>query len=91
MKLNLTTLPALFFILFLSGVLSAQDFDPAVHPPKLITGQEAGEEYSAAKRKFTGIPSLAISRQGQLWAVWYAGITPAEDYRRKIISDGGDK
>ncbi len=85
MKLNLTTLPALFFILFLSGLLSAQDFDPAVHPPKLITGQDAGEEYSAAKRKFTGIPSLALSQQGQLWAVWYAGITPAEDYNNYVV------
>jgi predicted neuraminidase len=35
-------------------------------------------DYSLASRKFTGIPSMAISPNGRLWATWYAGKTPEE-------------
>ena len=92
MNLKSVILPTLSLILFFSGRLPAQDFNPSVHPPKLKTGQGIGDEYSVANRKFTGIPSLAISSGGQLWAVWYAGITPAEDYNNYVVvAKSGDK
>ena len=92
MKLNLINLPALLLLLPFSGILSAQDFDPSVHPPRLKAGSEIGVDYASANRKFTGIPSLAISPGGQLWAVWYAGITPAEDYNNYVVvAKSGDK
>jgi hypothetical protein len=92
MKLNLIILPALFLLLPFSGILSAQDFDPSVHPPRLKAGPEIGVDYASATRKFTGIPSLAISPREQLWAVWYAGITPAEDDNNYVVvAKSGDK
>jgi predicted neuraminidase len=42
---------------------------------------------------FQGIPSLAISPQGRLWATWYAGKTPKEDHNNYVVvatsGDGG--
>lgn len=92
MKLNLIILPVLSLFLFSSGRLSAQDFNPSVDPARLKTGQEIVVDYASANRKFTGISSLAISPNGQLWAAWYAGITPAEDYNNYVVvAKSGDK
>ena len=34
---------------------------------------------------------MAVSREGRLWAVWYAGITPAEDTNNYVVlSTSGD-
>jgi predicted neuraminidase len=43
-------------------------------------------------RRFQGIPSLAVSPQGRLWAVWYAGKTPAEDHNNYVVvASSGDR
>ena len=36
-------------------------------------------QHAVTNRAFSGIPSLAVSSGGRLWATWYAGITPGED------------
>ncbi|WP_202927917.1 sialidase family protein [Cyclobacterium roseum] len=37
-------------------------------------------------RKFTGIPSLAVSKDGQrMWSVWYAGTSPGEDENNYVV------
>ena len=60
-------------------------------PPKLIKNPATVENYTAESRKFTGIPSLAISHGGRMWAVWYAGITPGEDSNNYVVvSTSGD-
>lgn len=50
-------------------------------------------EYDPAKRRFQGIPSVACSPGGRLWAAWYGGPTPAEDQNNYVIvatsADGG--
>ena len=42
---------------------------------------------------FSGISSLAVSPNGHMWAVWYAGITPNEDVNNYVVvstsSDNG--
>lgn len=49
------------------------------------------QDHSLKGRKFQGIPSLAISPSGRLWATWYAGITPGEDQNNYVIvSTSGD-
>ncbi len=49
------------------------------------------QKHSLKIRKFQGIPSLAISPNGQLWAIWYAGKTPGEDANNYVvISTSGD-
>jgi len=48
-------------------------------------------EQAVTNRAFQGIPSLAISPQGRLWATWYAGVTPAEDHNNyAVLSTSGD-
>ena len=45
----------------------------------------AAQEHSLSSRKFQGIPSLAISPNGRLWATWYAGKTPGEDKNNYVV------
>lgn len=60
-------------------------------PPQFVGAPDAG--HSLATRRFQGIPSLAISPSGRLWATWYAGPTPGEDQNNYVVlatsGDGG--
>ncbi len=48
--------------------------------------QEATEKHhELTSRRFQGIPSLAISPEGRIWATWYAGITPGEDENNYVV------
>jgi hypothetical protein len=51
--------------------------------PRVIT--DPGPEYDASNRAFQGIPSLARSPGGRLWATWYGGPTPGEDQNNYVI------
>lgn len=42
-------------------------------------------EQAATNRAFTGIPSMAVTPQGRLWATWYAGVTPGEDQNNYVV------
>jgi hypothetical protein len=42
-------------------------------------------EQAATNRAFTGIPSMAVTPQGRLWATWYAGVTPGEDANNYVV------
>jgi predicted neuraminidase len=46
-------------------------------PPFVIS--RPGPEYGSATRRFQGIPSLARSQGGRLWAIWYGGQGMRED------------
>jgi predicted neuraminidase len=50
-------------------------------------------DHKLTSRKFQGIPSMAITDNGQLWATWYAGKTPREDQNNYVVvatsSDSG--
>ena len=57
--------------------------------PKYIGSPQAG--HVIANRDFQGIPSLAVTPAGRLWATWYAGKTPGEDENNYIVlSTSGD-
>lgn len=61
-----------------------------LRPPRVLT--DPGPEYSGATRRFQGIPSLAISPGGRLWATWYGGPTPGEDQNNYVIlATSGDE
>jgi BNR repeat protein len=79
---------------FLSGVVFAQNNDSFLLPPEVIVLPEKANNHSVINRKFTGIPSMAISNGGEIWTVWYAGITPNEDKNNYVIvsssSDDGN-
>lgn len=81
----------IFNILFIiTGILApysiyGQSDRLAFISPQIIENPNSNPAYSAVSRKFTGIPSLAISLKGQLWAVWYAGKTPGEDHNNYVV------
>ncbi len=58
-------------------------------PPQFIG--EPGNNHALVDRQFQGIPSLAVSPGGRLWATWYAGKTPDEDHNNYVvIATSGD-
>lgn len=56
--------------------------------------ESPNKNLSLTSRKFQGIPSMAISNDGRLWATWYAGKTPGEDENNYVVvstsGDGGE-
>ncbi len=76
---------AVLFILAVDGDIAATPARPPRHlgPPLPL--------HAVTNRAFTGIPSLAVSRGGRLWATWYAGVTPGEDQNNYVVlSTSGD-
>ena len=77
----------------LSNVIFAQNNDSFLLPPEVIVLPEKSETHLAINRKFTGIPSMAITNKGKIWATWYAGITDNEDKNNYVVlsssSDNG--
>jgi predicted neuraminidase len=68
-------------------------FAPAAFLDSPRTIAHPGASHSLATRAFQGIPSLALSPAGRLWATWYAGVTPDEDHNNYVVlatsADGG--
>lgn len=60
-----------------------QTTEAYLQPPRVIP--QPGADYGADTRAFQGIPSLACGGEGRLWAVWYGGVTPAEDHNNHVI------
>jgi len=54
-----------------------------LNAPRVIVNP--GPESSGANRAFQGIPSIARSPGGRLWATWYGGKTPGEDHNNYVI------
>ena len=47
--------------------------------------------HAVTNRGFQGIPSMAVTAGGRLWATWYAGKTPSEDHNNYVVlSTSGD-
>lgn len=84
----------ILLILILSELSIAQDIKPFILPPEVILLPEKADNHSVKKRKFTGIPSMAITNEGKIWTTWYAGITPGEDMNNYVVvscsSDDGN-
>ena len=66
--------------------------NPMIERPRHI-GSPDKETHQISRRRFQGIPSLAISGKGRLWANWYAGVNPGEDEHNYVVlatsGDGG--
>lgn len=66
------------------------DDQPFLNPPQFVDRPHA--LHAVTNRAFQGIPSLAVSPGGRLWATWYAGITPGEDHNNYVVlSTSGDQ
>ena len=58
-------------------------------PPQYVGPPQP--QHAVTNRAFQGIPSLAVSPGGRLWANWYAGKTPSEDQNNyMVLSTSGD-
>lgn len=72
-----------------SSTPSACEETALLAPPQMIGRPDSS--HSLSSRAFQGIPSLAISPAGRLWATWYAGCTPGEDHNNYVVlSTSGD-
>jgi hypothetical protein len=63
--------------------------------PKVIPNPGGTAGYNRAMRTCTGVPSMAVSRGGRLWAAWFSGTTPGEIIERcpqayVVVSTSGD-
>src|SRR5690606_16689614 len=82
----------LMIYLLISNSLFAQEDQAYLKAPQLIRNAELTQNYSTESRQFTGIPSLAISPKGRMWAVWYAGLTAGEDLNNYVVvATSGDQ
>jgi len=62
-----------------------------LNPPQIFTVAEDGYQ-PPESRRFEGIPSIAVSPGGRLWATWYAGPTPGEDPNNYVVlATSGDR
>ena len=79
----------LLFAPYLIG-FAAFAAEPAfLTPPQYIGPPQP--QHAATNRAFQGIPSMAVSPGGRLWANWYAGVTPGEDHNNYVVlSTSGD-
>lgn len=72
-----------WLVMFSMGI--AQEDDSFLKPPQTVT-TNPGPEYQPERRKFQGIPSVARSPKGRLWAVWYASPTGREDRNNFVLA-----
>lgn len=79
-----------FVVVFLLLDRSADADDPEFLAPPAHTGPPKSI-HAMTNRAFQGIPSMAVSTEGRLWATWYAGKTPAEDHNNYVtLTTSGD-
>lgn len=69
--------------LFLSAASRADEPDAYLQPPQVITKIDAA--HRGASRTFQGIPSLARTPGGRLWACWYGGPGGGEDHTNYVV------
>lgn len=82
--MNLPFSLTLFTTLLLAPLAWLRAADPlSLQRPQHLGAPKA--EHALSLRAFTGIPSLTVTARGRLWAVWYAGITPAEDMNNYVV------
>jgi len=90
-----TSILSAFGRYFVGGVAALFAFAGLCQDPApVIPPQHAGvplPQHAVTNRAFTGIPSVAVSSGGRLWATWYAGVTPGEDLNNYVVlSTSGD-
>lgn len=85
MKNILVVKVVLVILLSYNVAQSQQSNNSFLNPPQLIEDPGLYYKYSPDSREFTGISSMAVSKNGRMWAVWYAGVTPNEDNNNYVV------
>jgi len=87
---TMTFLQTVFCTALVSIAATSFAGEPLLHAPPQYVGP-ARAEHAVTNRAFQGIPSMAVSPGGRLWANWYAGKTPGEDQNNYVVlSTSGD-
>jgi predicted neuraminidase len=73
------------FTIILSHSSIAQPDDQYLEAPNVISNHKQTDKYKKENRQFSGISSIAVSKSGIIWAVWYAGPTPGEDQNNYVV------
>jgi predicted neuraminidase len=77
-------------VLVLVSIMISKSY--AQNDPPQIIKNPSFTMYSAESRKYNGVPSIAISPNGRLWATWFASVTPGEDKNSYVVvATSGDK
>ena len=63
--------------------------EPDLHAPPQYIGPPQSQ-HAVTNRAFQGIPSMAVTPGGRLWANWYAGKTPGEDHNNYVALSTSD-
>jgi hypothetical protein len=81
---------SVLFVALASLSLAGFGAEPVFLAPPQYVGPPQ-PRHAAANRAFQGIPSMAVTPGGRLWANWYAGKTPKEDQNNyMVLSTSGD-
>lgn len=67
------------------AAMSSLSAETAFLAPARHVGPPLLPDHAVTNRAFQGIPSLAVSPGGRLWATWYAGKTPGEDHNNYVV------
>lgn len=70
---------------FFMGLAFTQNEKAFLHTPEVIAHPESSPQHAVKSRKFTGIPSMAISKGGRFWSTWYTGTSPGEDANNYVV------
>ena len=85
LKLGMTAFGIIISIGYLFSKSYAQEDKSFLNTPHIIKLPSDNQKYQTRNRKFTGIPSIAISMMGRMWAVWYAEPTAGEDRNNYVV------
>jgi hypothetical protein len=86
MKQKATILLVYLSLYLLTTPSYGQEDTSFLNPPRIIHFPDFEPRHKLERRKFTGIPSLAITeKEKTFWAVWYAGTSPAEDQNNYVV------
>lgn len=85
---SVITLAVSFVAASVATGASSDEIPPYLRAPSITRPGNA--LHAEDNRGFQGIPSLAVSPGGRLWATWYAGPTPAEDHNNYVVLSTSD-
>jgi predicted neuraminidase len=75
-------------LVFLGVTMGLRAADPALEAAPIVT--QLAERHLATERRFQGIPGIACSPKGRLWATWYAGGTGEGPMNYVLVCTSGD-
>lgn len=73
------------FVTFVTSIAFGQERNSFLEAPDIVFKADYKVHHHVDNRKFTGIPSLAVTPKGTIWIVWYAGITADEDENNYVV------